>query len=224
MRARQVLKRRKKRTKRDEPEPTFEIVENPNAPSMYIGYARVSTVEQSLEMQVDALKRAGVTTAGLYIEKVSAVSKHRPMLEDALGALRPGDTFVVWKLDRLSRSLPDLLRRLEQIEKKKAGFKSLTDSFDTTSPSGRLVLYILGVVADFERSLISERTKAGVARAKAEGKQVGQPPALKPHEIVAAQKMRNAGKSVRAIAKRYKVSHGTIYNHTDGPKRSRRKS
>ena len=218
------MKRRKKLRVPSSELVSFEIVRNPNAPPMVIGYARVSTVEQSLSMQIAALKRAGVTDAGLYVEKVSAVSTRRPKLAEALDALRPGDTFAVWKMDRLARSLSDLLAKMDLITAKGAVFKSLTENIDLSTAGGKLMMQMLGVIAEFERNLTIERTTAGMARAREEGKQVGQPPALTPKQVEQAQKMRDKRKSVREIAAHFDVSHGTIYNWTDGPKRSRRKS
>lgn len=191
---------------------------------MAIGYARVSTAEQSLDMQISALRKAGVTDAGLYVEKVSAASAKRKMLEDALGALRPGDTFTVWKMDRLARSLTDLLNRMRQIESKGAGFKSLTESIDTTTPAGRLIMHVMGAIAEFERDLIRERTRAGMAEAKAAGKQVGQPEVLTAAQKKKAQELRDNGWTLARLAMKYGVSSGTIRNHTVGPSRPRRKS
>lgn len=204
--------------------PAFEIVRNPKAPHMAVGYARVSTAEQSLDMQISALRKAGVTEAGLYVEKVSAASAKRKMLEDALGALRPGDTFVVWKMDRLARSLADLLNRMRQIESKGAGFKSLTESIDTTTPAGRLIMHVMGAIAEFERDLIRERTRAGMAEAKAAGKQVGQPQVLTDRQKLDAQKLRDKGWTLSRLAGKFGVSSGTIRNHTHGPSRSLHKT
>lgn len=211
-----------KRKSHDEP-PTFEVVRNPKAPAMAIGYARVSTAEQSLDMQVSALRKAGVPDAGMYVEKVSAASAKRRMLEEALGALRPGDTFVVWKMDRLARSLTDLLNRMRQIEGKGAGFKSLTESIDTTTPAGRLIMHVMGAIAEFERDLIRERTRAGMAEARAAGKQVGQPQVLSDKQKQDAQKLRDKGWTLARLALHFDVSSGTIRNHTVGPSRARRK-
>lgn len=216
------MAKRKKRVKVVEPPPHFEIVQNDNAPKMFIGYARVSTADQSIDMQVAALKRAGVTDEGLYVEKISAASRKRPKLEEALEALRKGDTFVVWKLDRLARSMIDLLNRIKYIEFKGASLRSLTEQIDTHSTSGKFMIHMLGALAEFERGIIRERTMWGMAEAKAQGKQVGQPEVLTAADKQKAQKMRDGGKSVRAIAEHFGVSHGTVYNHTHGPSRTRR--
>ena len=199
----------------------FEIIRNPDAPKRKIGYARVSTAEQSLEMQTDALARAGVLADDMHVEKVSAAASKRPRLEEAIASLRPGDTFVVWKLDRLARSLQDLLRRLEQISTAGAEFKSVTDAIDTTTATGRLVMHLLGSIAEFERDLIRERTKAGMRAASERGMRPGQPEKLDGKQKAEAQRMRDKGISARSIAKKFKVSVPTIYNHTVGPGRSR---
>lgn len=209
--------------RRAEPPPEFTVRWNPDAPAHLIGYARVSTEEQSLALQVDALKRAGVLDDDIHVEKVSGAASKRPMLDWALKCLRPGDTFVVWKMDRIARSLVDLLRRMKQIDDAKAGFKSLTESIDTTTPGGRLVMHVMGAISEFERDLIRERTRAGVAAAKARGQRVGQPEVLTPEQKAKAQKMRDKKISVRVIAETFSVSHGTIYNHTTGPTRTRTK-
>lgn len=210
-----------KRKPIDEP-PTFEVVRNPKAPPMAIGYARVSTAEQSLDMQISALKKAGVTDAGMYVEKVSAVSSKRKMLEEALAALRAGDVFTVWKMDRLARNLTDLLARIKTIESKGASFHSLTERIDTTTPGGRLIFHVLGALAEFERDLIAERTRAGMKAAKEAGKQVGQPQVLTEAQKKKAQELRNSGWTLARLAERFNVSSGTIRNHTGGPSRPRK--
>jgi DNA invertase Pin-like site-specific DNA recombinase len=196
---------------------SFKVKRNPNAPTRFVGYARVSTEEQSLSLQVDALKRAGVLDDDIHVEKVSGAASKRPMLDWALGTLRPGDTFVVWKMDRVARSLADLLRRIKLIEDAGAGFKSLTESIDTTTAGGRLIMHVMGAIAEFERDLIRERTKAGVKAAQQRGVRIGQPEALSPRQKAEAQKMRNRKVPVRQIAKKFKVCTGTIYNHTLDP-------
>lgn len=204
-------------------EKKFEIIRNPDAPKRLIGYARVSTEEQSLALQTDALKRAGVLADDIHVEKVSGVASKRPRLEDALSSLRPGDTFVVWKLDRLARSLTDLLRRMQQITDAGAGFRSITETIDTTTPAGRLIMHVIGAIAEFERDLISERTKAGTRAAQARGVRVGQPEKLTQKQKEQAQRMRDRRVSVREIASKFSVSAPTIYNYTVGPTRARKR-
>lgn len=131
-----------------------------------VGYARVSTEDQSLDLQTDALLAAGVLPDNLHVEKISGASPKRPALDLAIKDLRPGDTLVVWRLDRLARSMRQLYARLDQIYAKEAYFRSITESFDFGTISGKLVLGVLGLVAEFERQLIAQRTKAGIAALK----------------------------------------------------------
>ena len=202
----------------------FEIVRSKAAPAKVIGYARVSTEEQSLDLQVKALERAGCDPDDIYVEKVSGAASKRPMLSEAIADLRDGDTFIVWKMDRVARSLMDLLRRMKQIEEAGAVFKSITESIDTKSIGGRLLMNILGAIAEFERDLIQERTRAGVKRAQERGVRFGQPPKLNAKQIAEAQKMRSKGARVVEIAKRFDVSVQTIYTSTSGLSKSRKKS
>jgi len=181
-----------------------------------VGYARVSTSEQNLDMQVAALKAAGVHEDNIWFEKVSAASSRRPRLEVALMDAREGDTFVVWKLDRLSRSLLDLLHRMKDLEDRKIAFRSLTEGIDTATPAGRLIFHVIGALAQFERDLVVERTKAGVAAYKARGGRIGQPPKLSPDDVKKAMNMIANGKSVRDVAKHFAVAPGTVYNHLRG--------
>ena len=135
---------------------------------MLVGYGRVSTVDQNHLMQEDALRAAGCQK--LFLETVSSGRKDRPQLAAALDYVRSGDTLVVWKLDRLSRSLKDLLAIMERIEGKHAGFRSLTEAVDTTIPAGRMMMQMVGAFAEFERAMIGERTRAGLSAARAEGR------------------------------------------------------
>lgn len=186
-----------------------------------VGYARVSTDDQNLDLQLDALRDAGCEQ--IYQEHVSGAAKRRPQLDLALMDLREGDTLIVWRLDRLARSLRDLTRRLEVIERKGAGFKSLTESLDMTTAGGRLILHIMGAIAEFERQLIAQRTSAGMQAKIARGWRPGRKPKLDADMLAEAQELRNAGRSAteikRQIAKRYGVcvSKQTIYNQTVGP-------
>jgi DNA invertase Pin-like site-specific DNA recombinase len=173
-----------------------------------IGYARVSTGGQTLATQKALLKKAGVER--IVAEKVSGVTK-RPELERVLDNLDAGDTLVVCKLDRLARSTFDLLRIIDRIEKERAGFRSLGDRWaDTTSPHGRLMLTILSGVAEFERSLILQRTNEGRARALADGVRFGRRPKLTKHQAREALKRVAKGESLREIALSYAVDHSTI--------------
>lgn len=176
-----------------------------------VGYARVSTAEQSLDMQLEALRRAGVHDDNLHSEKMSAASRRRPNLELALMDARPGDVFVVWKLDRLGRSLRDLLNRIDDLERRGIGFRSLTEGIDTTTPSGRLVMHMMGALAQFERDLIAERTRAGVRAHLARGGTVGRKQVLGPKQKAQGLAWRKSGMSVLEIARRLKVTPQTIY-------------
>ena len=141
---------------------------------MLIGYARVSTDEQSVALQIDALELAGCgrifTDSGF-----SGVLRSRPALDDALACVQAGDTLVAWRLDRLGRSLSHLIALVGDLEKRGIAFKSLSDAIDTSTPSGRLQFHMLGALAEFERSLISERTKAGMAAVRVRGVRLGRP-------------------------------------------------
>jgi DNA invertase Pin-like site-specific DNA recombinase len=133
----------------------------------------VSTDDQSPALQIDALRQAGCDT--IFEEHISGAAKSRPALGRALKRLRPGDTLVIWKLDRLGRSLPHLLDVVAGLDRRKIGFRSLSEAIDTTTAGGRLLFHVMGALAEFERSLIAERTKAGMAAAKARGKHIGRP-------------------------------------------------
>ena len=148
---------------------------------MLIGYARVSTDEQSLALQIDALARAG---CGRVFEDsgVSGALASRPALDKALESLRAGDTLVTWRLDRLGRSLSHLISFVAKLESKGVAFTSLTEAIDTRTASGRLLFHVMGALAEFERSLISERTKAGMAAARLRGKVLGRPGKVARHQ------------------------------------------
>src|ERR671916_896229 len=141
---------------------------------MRTGYARVSTDDQTLNLQLDALKAAGC--AQIFTDRVSGAKAERPGLANALGHLRDGDTLVVWRLDRLGRSLPHLIETVTALADRGVGFKSLTESIDTTNTGGRLIFHIFGALAEFERDLIRERTQAGLKAARARGRKGGRKP------------------------------------------------
>lgn len=189
-----------------------------------IGYARVSTPDQDLSLQIDALEKAGCLI--IRREKLSGAKKERPELDMAIKDLRPGDTLVVWRLDRLSRSIRDLYERMAAIEAAGASFKSLTENFDFSTASGKLILGMLAIMAEFERQITIERTKAGMESLKARGAKLGAPKALDKKlqakaKKMLAQKVRKlvGGKTVwrpryskLAVANALKVSVGTVYN------------
>jgi DNA invertase Pin-like site-specific DNA recombinase len=174
------------------------------------GYARVSTDGQTLTAQEAALRSAGCVR--VFAEKISGASTNgRKQLAKALTSLGEGDVLVVTRLDRLARSTRDLLNVLDTITKAGAGFRSLADAWaDTTTPHGRLMLTVLGGLAEFERSLILARTSEGRARAKARGVHMGRPPKLTPHQIGEALARREAGEALADIGRTFGVSHTTI--------------
>lgn len=192
------------------------IKQTPPSGGRLVGYARVSTAEQNLEMQIAELRKAGVHEDNIWTEKVSAASSKRPKLRIALMDARAGDTFVVWKLDRISRSLLDLLAIMKDLEERSIDFKSLTEGIDTKTPGGKLLLHVIGALAQFERDLIVERTKAGVAAYRERGGRIGQPRKLSDTDVVKIMKRIEKGESVRDLAKEYGVAPGTIYNAIKG--------
>lgn len=159
-----------------------------------IGYARVSTADQDPRLQIDALMRAGVPETSIYHETASGGSLKRPMLHALLRELRPGDVVVIWKFDRLSRSLVDLLELIKLFHKQGARFRSLTEAIDTSSPMGEFFLHILGSFAQFERAMIRERTRAGLVRARAEGRVGGRRPTYTEEQIRTAKALHEQGK------------------------------
>jgi DNA invertase Pin-like site-specific DNA recombinase len=191
--------------------------DSPEGPQL-VGYARVSTEDQRLDLQLDSLKAAGCIH--IHVEKVSAASKYRPKLELAIKALHPGDTLVVWRLDRLARSMVDLHKRLEVITGLGAGFRSLTEHFDTVSAGGRLLMHILAAIAEFERQLIAERTAAGMKAARARGVIMGSPTVMTPKvraKIFRLAKIEGAGRLTMAeIADKAGIAESSIYGHYKG--------
>jgi DNA invertase Pin-like site-specific DNA recombinase len=176
---------------------------------MIYGYARVSTDGQSVDAQVRQLTKAGCKK--VFRETASGAKTDRTQLHKALKQIDTGDVLMVTRLDRLARSTRDLLNTLATVADHKAGFRSLGDAWaDTTSPHGRLMLTVLGGLAEFERELIRARTGEGRARAKAQGVKMGRPPKLTPHQIKEALRRRGAGEPMRDIARTYNVSHSTI--------------
>ncbi len=176
---------------------------------MIYGYARVSSDGQSLDGQVDELKKAGVQR--LFREKISGARSDRPELTKLMAKLGKGDTLVVSRLDRLARSSRDLLNILHDVGAKGAAFRSLGDPWaDTSTPHGRLMLTVLGGLAEFERSLIRTRTGEGRARAMREGVRFGRKPKLTAHQIREAVRRRSSGETLTSIARSYNVSHSTI--------------
>jgi DNA invertase Pin-like site-specific DNA recombinase len=178
-----------------------------------IGYARVSTDGQSLQSQTEALHAVGC--ARIFAEKMSGAYADRPQLAKAIAALGQGDTLIVVKLDRLARSTRDLLNTLDAIGKAGATFRSLGDAWaDTTTPAGKLMLTVLGGLAEYERHLILSRTAEGRTRAKANGQRFGRHPVLTPYQRAEALRRRAAGETLTEIARSMNVSHMTIARAT----------
>lgn len=176
---------------------------------MLIGYGRVSTKGQSLDAQLAELSAAGCEV--IYSEKMSGDGRHRKELDKAISNLSPGDTLIVTRLDRLARSTRDLLNTIEIINNKQSYFKSLRDAWaDTTSAHGRLMLTILGGLAEFERELIQTRTKEGRARAISKGVKMGRKNKLTHYQQIEAKNRVEAGESLREVARSYNVAHTTI--------------
>lgn len=179
---------------------------------MKLGYARVSTTDQNPQLQLDALTAAGCER--LFTEQASGAQRDRPQLTAALHFARSGDLLVVWKLDRLARSLSQLLTTSELLDRKGVGLVSLTEQIDTGTPGGRLVFQVFGALAEFERSLLRERTQAGLAAARAAGRRGGRPPALSGEKLQAAQALlQSHDLTILQVAETLGVSDSTLYRH-----------
>ena len=179
----------------------------------FIGYARVSTDEQTTRLQLDALRSAGCAT--IHEDSASGVSRSRPGLSRALADLTVGDTLVVWRLDRLGRSLRDLLDISEILRERDVALRSLTDHIDTATAAGRMLYAVLGAVAQFERDVLRERTVAGMRAAKSRGEHIGRPAALTPAQIREARKMLDRGESPNHVARILRVGRSTLYRHLE---------
>lgn len=176
---------------------------------MILGYARVSTEDQHLDAQLAALEAAGA--GRVFSEKISGIRTARPELERLIDQLRPGDVVVVTKYDRLSRSLQDLLGIVSRIQAAGAGFRSLAEDIDTTTPAGRLVFHVFASIAQFERERIAERTRQGLAAARRRGRVGGRPPALSPEQRREVQRLRDQEqRGIAELARLFKVSQNTI--------------
>jgi DNA invertase Pin-like site-specific DNA recombinase len=178
---------------------------------MDIGYARVSTGEQTLDLQLDALHKAGC--GKVYQETASGATAERPVLAEVLGYLRPGDTLVVWRLDRLGRSLQHLIAVVAGLAERGIGFKSLTEQIDTTTPGGKLIFHVFGALAEFERDLIRERTHAGLAAARARGRLGGRPKKLTDAKQLDLARTLYAGgqTDITTICQTLGISRATLY-------------
>ena len=184
---------------------------------MRIGYARVSRDDQSADLQLDALKHAGCER--IFVEKASGAQRDRPELKAALDFMRANseDVLVVWKLDRLARSLRQLIETVEDLEKRGIGFESLTERIDTTSAAGRLTFHVFACIAEFERSINRERTLAALEASRARGRRGGRPPSLSSKDLAHARAMlADPEITMEAVAKRLHVAASTLYRHLPG--------
>lgn len=179
---------------------------------MLIGYERVSTDDQKLALQHDALQAAGCEK--IFSDKMSGAKADRPGLKEALGFARTGDTLVVWRLDRLGRSLKDLMALIEGLEQRHIGFRSLQESIDTTSSGGKLIFHMFGALAEFERNLMRERTQAGLQAARARGRNGGRQQKLTPQQIEIGRTLAaDPKRSVSSICKHLGISRPTYYRY-----------
>jgi DNA invertase Pin-like site-specific DNA recombinase len=178
---------------------------------MLIGYARVSTHEQTLDLQQDALQQARCNK--IFTDTASGAKVERKGLETALSYARKGDTFVVWRLDRLGRSLPHLITTMTSLEERGIGFKSLTENIDMTTSGGKLIFHIFGALAEFERNLIRERTTAELTAARARGRKGGRPKALTGKELSIAQDLYDKRHPIAEICQTLKISKATLYRY-----------
>jgi DNA invertase Pin-like site-specific DNA recombinase len=176
---------------------------------MLIGYARVSTQEQTLNLQQDALKKADCNK--IFTDTASGAKSERKGLDEALSYVRNGDTLVVWRLDRLGRSLPHLITTMTDLEGRGIGFKSLTENIDTTTSGGKLIFHIFGALAEFERNLIRERTQAGLTAARARGKKGGRPKVLTVQKRSIARELYDNGHPIMDICRTLKISRASLY-------------
>jgi len=180
-----------------------------------IGYARVSTMDQTSDLQLDALRENGVVRIFEDIG-VSGAKTERPGLNEVLIFLRKGDTLVVWRLDRLGRSMKHLLETISDLEGRGIGFRSITENIDTTTPTGRLVFHIFGALGQFERDLIRDRTKAGLQAALARGRKGGRPKVVTDQVLIRAKTLMDQGLTVREAALRLKIGKSALYSALNG--------
>jgi DNA invertase Pin-like site-specific DNA recombinase len=178
---------------------------------MQVGYCRVSSTDQRLDLQIDALQKAGCER--IFTDTISGTKADRPGLREALGYCRRGDTLSVWRLDRLGRSLPDLLRIVGELERQGVGFRSLTESIDTATVGGKLAFSIFGAVGQFEVAVLRQRTLEGMKAAALRGRHGGRPRSMTTDKIDAARKLLAAGTAPREVAKLMGVSTPTLYRH-----------
>jgi DNA invertase Pin-like site-specific DNA recombinase len=179
---------------------------------MLIGYARVSTSDQTLDLQKDALEKAGCDK--IFTDTASGAKAERIGLDQAISYVRKGDTLVVWRLDRLGRSLPHLIETITGLNNRQIGFKSITESIDTTTSGGKLIFHIFGALAEFERDIIRERTQAGLTAARARGRNGGRPKALTPKKAqMAAVLYKDKTNTIDEICRTLNISRATLYRY-----------
>jgi DNA invertase Pin-like site-specific DNA recombinase len=182
---------------------------------MKIGYARVSTKEQDLSLQIDALEDVGCSR--IYQEQITGSIKERPELQKMLEQLRDGDVIIIWKLDRLARSLKDLVSLVNEIQEKGAGLHSLNDHIDTSTPNGKLTFHLFAALAEFERDIIRERTNAGLAAARARGRKGGRPKGLSKkakHTAIIVERQYQEGElTINEICDQLSITKMTLYNY-----------
>jgi DNA invertase Pin-like site-specific DNA recombinase len=188
------------------------VTSSPESSRDLIGYARVSTWDQSPDLQLDALQRAGC--ARVFTDQASGTRTDRPQLAAAMDYVRSGDTLVVWRLDRLGRSLRHLVETVTGLQGQGVGLRSLHENIDTTTSTGRLTFHIFAALAEFERDLIVDRTKAGLAAARARGSRPGRKPSLSPQQVEVVRRLHAVDKrTVSDIAGIVGVSRATVYRH-----------
>ena len=179
---------------------------------MLIGYARVSTSDQTLDLQKDALEKAGCSK--IFTDTASGAKTERTGLDEALNYVRASDTLVVWRLDRLGRSLKHLIETITDLNDRKIGFKSITESIDTTTSGGKLIFHIFGALAEFERDIIRERTQAGLTAARARGRRGGRPKALTPKKAEMAKGLyKDKNNTIDDICRTLNISRATLYRY-----------
>lgn len=180
------------------------------------GYARVSTEDQNLDLQLRALTAAGCER--IFEDRISGATTRRPGLDEVLARCGAGDVLVVWKLDRLGRSLPHLIDVIQDLGARDCGFQSLSENIDTTTAGGRLVFHLMGALAEFERALIAERTKAGLAAARQRGVRLGRKRAMSAEQVRHARALLEAGERPTDIARSMQVGRSTLYRALDAEK------
>jgi DNA invertase Pin-like site-specific DNA recombinase len=179
--------------------------------AILVGYARVSTAEQSLHLQRDALRKAGCKR--IFTDVASGARSERPGLAKALEFVRRGDTLVVWKLDRLGRSLAHLIESVRDLHARKVGFRSLQESLDTTTSGGKLVFHVFGALAEFERDILRERTQAGLVAARARGRKGGRPRVLDEKKTALARSLHQQGTATAIICATLRISRSSLYRY-----------